>query len=275
MSDPDIKIYTVTEESFSIVDNYFSPEDLEKIRIGKFSAIAGVLEDTVDGVLLFEVKDDRAILIHGISVATNVDRAIVRDGLIQWITEAAKENDLFVICSFKEDEEMEQIFLKYGYDVKPSVARDMTISFEEVKNLKYYLKTETSSKTFGPEKLTTKLLNRFRTSLADPSLFDVSYSPGKIQKYIFDGEEIGGCIIGAISDEHNCSIDYVYIMESCKLKLLSLLKAFINEVLIQMKTERFDIHFASVNEAAVGLAEKLFEGKAKKEERKNAISIGK
>lgn len=269
MSNPNVKIYAITEESFSVVDNYFTPDDLEQIRVGKFSAIACVIEDTVDGVLLFEVKDERVILIHGISVATNVDRALVREGLIRWITDAAKENNLFVLCSFTEDEELEQIFLRCGYEVKPSVAIDTTISYEDVKTLKYYSRTTVSSKVFGPEKSTHLLLNGFRKSLGDDSLFEVLYNPRKIQKYVLDNDEIGGCIIGSIKDDRNCSVDYVYVRESCKAMLLSLLKAFVEEVAVQMKKEQFDIHFASVNESAVNLIEKLFEGKGEKIERKS------
>jgi len=53
------RIYGITEESFSVVDNYFTKNDLEDIRTGRLSAVAGVIEDTVDGVMLFEVKDNR------------------------------------------------------------------------------------------------------------------------------------------------------------------------------------------------------------------------
>ena len=265
------KIYWITEESFSLVDNYLTRDDLDDIRIGKLSAVAGVIEDTVDGVMLFEVKDNRALLIHGISVASNVDRAYVREQLIKWATKVAKDNGWIGICSFTEDEEIENIFRKYGFFIEESESTDFTVSFKEVKSLRYYYETKIPNTIYDGREITRRILNSFINNQENNGLFKMSYKPTKLQKYAVRGDDICGCIIGHVSDNGDCLIDYVYIDESAVRMFLPLLKSFINEVAETRKTEFFNIKYTAVNQASLSITKKILGDKALRIQRKTAI----
>ena len=271
MNNKGAKVYQITERSFCVVDNYFTKDDLEDIRIGRLSAVAGVLEDTVDGVMLFEVKENRALLIHGISVATNVDRAFMREELIKWATKTAKEKGWIVICSFAEDDEMEGIFRKNGYVIEESEAVDYSVPFKEVKTLKYFSETNIPGNIFGAEEITRRILNGFILNQENNALFKSAYKPTKLQKYAVRGDEICGCIIGRAGDNGDCLIDYVYINESAVRMFLPLVKAFIEEIAKNSDTKEINIKFTAVNRTSTAVAKKILGENASCIHRKTAV----
>ena len=261
MEKSEIKLFNVTDESLHVVDNYFTKDDLESIRMGRLSAVAAEYEKTVDGVMLYEIKDDKVVLIHGISVATNVDRGVMREKFIEWVAETSKSMGLWVLCSFPCDEELQRIFSDNGFMIEDAVAKDMTISFNDIKLLKYYALAKASSAIVGAESLTKSVLNEFIIRQKDNPLFGIAYRPDKLQKYVIKNDRIEGCVLGAIREDGKCVIDYLYVKQESSFMVIPLLRTFIDDVLEKIGSDDFDITFAAANEASVLFAEKLLEGK--------------
>ncbi len=271
MEKSNITLFNVTEESLHLVENYFTKDDVELIRVGQLSAIGAIYDKTVDGVILYEIRDDQFVLIHGINVATNVDRAVMREKFIEWVAEKSQSMGLGVLCSFSCDEELERIFAGNGFVIKDSIAKDMTISFDDIKSLKYYASAKIPSAIVGAESLTKRIFNEFLLRQKDNHLFILAYRPNKLQKYVLKNDRIEGCILGSIREDGKCAIDYLYVTQANSVMAIPLLRSFIDEAAEKIGDSNFDITFAAANKSSVLLAEKLLEGKGKTGAWKTAV----
>ncbi len=275
MDGSDFRILAITAENCQLIDNFVSKEDIKQIRHEKLFAIAGVCDDVISGVLLYEIREDEgeaSILIQGIAVASDVDKKEMEDRLIYRITEDAKDEDAVVISTFPEGSEREEIFQKYGYSIEESEMADITVTYEDIRNSYYYSITKVGKHICGPDAIKKSDFNLFIVthSQQDPR-FEFLYRTNKLIRLAIMEGKIIGCVFGELYHDGNCSIDYAYIEPAHRQLLLALLKAYFDDVSDIVETENYEVHITATNQNTISLVEMLLDETGKIVKRKTAI----
>lgn len=274
MKSEDTRVFVINSVNVSLADKFLSEIDIEKIKTGTISAVGCIVGNTVVGVMLYDATEDGVYLIHGFSVASDMDGYAVKDIFIEWITENARDDEASIFCSFRPDSILEEIFLKHGFFLMDSNDDDIEVPIKDLFSLKIMQTNISKEAIEDRQNIGKTTLQGFITKrLEDSSVFRVMYHSSKIQKYAIVDDKIVGCIIGSFFETDSYSIDYVYTDSRHRHMVIALLKAFVDDISQMDNAENARLIFTTVNDVSKNLARKLLEDKGIYEHRKNAIFI--